>query len=159
MIAALMGTGAGPALGVCLLALVVPAVVAAQGGAIQGGPTRDAGLAGSTAVHVEIDAAASGADAAWDRVVASVGRAEPVDVTVWFAFGSIRLRAKARPRGGSQLDLELEQEGDVRAFSCVLPAGTPFRFDPLGRPAARKQSPPLDLPPELSRHCTPASRR
>jgi hypothetical protein len=144
MTAAVMGA----ALGAYLLAAPVPTVAAAGVGA-----KRDPQPADDALAHVEIDVNAPDADSAWDRVAAAVTRCEPVEATVWFAFGSMRLRARPGAHGRCQLDLELEREGDKRAFDCVLPAAAPFRLDPLGRPGARKQSPPPELPRDLAPHC------
>src|SRR4051812_33665572 len=99
-------------------------------------------------VRMNIEVSAADATAQWARAAALVARCAPVDVTVWYPFGSARVRAEPE-KSGCRVDIETEVEGDRRRLACALPAGTAFEWNLVSDGGKPRQAPPRDPPPGL----------
>jgi hypothetical protein len=103
-------------------------------------------------VHMNIEASRADAAAQWERAAGLVSKCAPVDVAIWYSFGSARLRA-APAAGGCRVDLETEVEGDRRTMTCALPAGTAWGWNLVAEGGKARTLPPRDPPADLAAKC------
>ena len=112
-----------------------------------------AARADASSERLEIDVAKADAPAQWSQGSARLVKCEAVAVTLWYAFGSMRLTA-SRLDGACHLEIRREIEQDVSVSSCRLPLGQPWQWDPLTANGHRLQAPPA-LPALLASACQP----
>ena len=102
--------------------------------------------------RLQIDVSSADAGTKWREAVTLLEKCTPLDVQLWYSFGSARLRATPAPKS-CRIELALEVEMDKQAYSCTLPSGTKWSWNLVSDGKNARQAPPRDLPPELVGHC------
>jgi hypothetical protein len=73
-------------------------------------------------------------------------------VTVWYPFGSARVRTTPAGRA-CRVDLDLDVENGEERYACTVPLGRPWTWDLVSDGATVRQAPPTELPSDLARLC------
>jgi hypothetical protein len=108
--------------------------------------------AGVQAAPIAIDARKESAASSWQAVTELMARREAVDVTVWYDFGSARLRGRAMgPK--YEVDFLTEIEMSERRYACSLDASTPWSLDLVVVDGKPRSSPPQELPKDMQGWC------
>lgn len=108
----------------------------------------------SGSVSVQIDVGKPDRDEAWQRARAALSRCASADVTIWYDFGSARIRATPAARA-CRVELALETETAEHKWSCSLPLGKPWTWELISDGERIRNAPPSQLPPELAKACKP----
>ncbi|MDP9000558.1 MAG: hypothetical protein M3O46_10650 [Myxococcota bacterium] len=103
-------------------------------------------------MRIEIDAEKADAGEKWSQATALLTQCSPVDVKVWYAFGSTRLDAS--PSGKScQVALEIEIELDRRFYRCTLRPKPRWTWNLVFDAKGPRKAPQRDLPADLAPLC------
>jgi hypothetical protein len=101
---------------------------------------------------VEIDVRQPDRDEAWKRARVALSRCAATDVTLWYDFGSARIRARPAERTCA-VEIVLETEMAEQKWACTWRLGKPWVWDLISDGKRIREAPPAQLPAELSQPC------